>query len=141
MRLLLVALVATVAHSSAAAAQARNTHNPCVMPGVRVPPRLEPVDEASRRADFLEFRRHLQDAVARNDETAILAVVDPGIRISLGDSGGAQAFKKDVIDNRDERATEFSPREAQPRDRRESHDARESAPPPPLRRATPRRQS
>lgn len=38
----------------------------------------------------------------RKDEAAVLAVVDPGVRIGFGDSGGAQGFKAQVIDNRAE---------------------------------------
>jgi len=98
MRLLFVAIAATLFIPSVSAAQGRAGLNPCVASGSRIGPTLRPVDEASRRADFVEFRRRLQDAVARKDEAAVLAVVDPGVRISFGDSGGAQAFKTQVID-------------------------------------------
>ena len=63
---------------------------------------LRPVDEASRRSDFLEFRRHLQDIVARRDERALLSSVHPGVRISFGDGGGIAAFRKQVVASRDE---------------------------------------
>jgi hypothetical protein len=102
MRLLPVAIVATLLLPSVSAAQGRPVVNPCVAPGSRVAPILRPVDEASRRNDFVEFRRRLQDAVARKDEAAVLAGVDPGVRIGFGDSGGAQGFKAQVIDNRAE---------------------------------------
>lgn len=102
MRILFVAIAATLLTSSTIAAQPRPGVNPCVTPGSRVAPVLRPVDEAARRADFVEFRRGLQDAVARKDEAAVLAVVDPGVRISFGDSGGRQAFKTAVIENRNE---------------------------------------
>jgi len=102
MRIFFVAIAATLLTSSTTAAQPRPGANPCVAPGSRVAPTLRPVDEASRRADFVDFRRRLQDAVARKDEAAVLAVVDPGVRISFGNSGGRPAFKADVIDNRDE---------------------------------------
>ena len=100
MRLLSVAIVATLLVPSISAAQGRPVGNPCAAPGSRITPMLKPVDEASRRADFVEFRRRLQDAVTRKDATAVLAAVDPGVRISFGNSGGAQAFKAEVIDNR-----------------------------------------
>jgi hypothetical protein len=102
MRILFVAIAATLLTSSTTVAQPRPGVNPCVTPGSRVAPVLRPVDEGSRRADFVEFRRRLQEAVARKDEAAVLAAVDPGVRISFGDSGGAQAFKTAVIENRDE---------------------------------------
>jgi len=101
-RLVFVAIAAMSFIPSSAAAQGRPGANPCVGPGSRVAPILRPVDEGSRRADFLEFRRRLQDAVARTDEAAVLAIVDPTVRISFGDSGGAQAFKAQVIGNRNE---------------------------------------
>lgn len=101
-RLLFVAIAATFFIPSSAAAQGRPGANPCVAPGSRVAPILRPVDEGPRRADFLEFRRRLQDAVARKDEAAVLASVDPTVRISFGDSSGAQAFKAQVIGDRNE---------------------------------------
>jgi hypothetical protein len=101
-RLLVVAIAATLFIPSSAVAQGRPGANPCVGPGPRVVPILRPVDEGSRRADFLEFRRRLQDAVARKDEAAVLASVDPTVRISFGDSGGAPAFKAQVIGDRNE---------------------------------------
>jgi len=101
-RFLPVAIVATLFMPSVSAAQGRSGINPCVAPGSRVAAILRPVDEALRRADFLEFRRRLQDAVARKDEAAVLAVVDPGVRISFGDSGGVQTFKAQFIDKRTE---------------------------------------
>lgn len=63
---------------------------------------MRPVDEGPRRADFLEFRRRLQDAVARRDERAVLASVHPKIRVSFGDSGGIDVFRKQVLAGRDE---------------------------------------
>src|SRR5262245_23616001 len=102
MRLLFVAIVATLFIPSTTTAQGRPGRNPCLGPDLRVAPILRPVDEASRRADFGEFRRRLQDAVARKDDAAILAVVDPGVRVSFGSQGGKQDFKTTVIDNRNE---------------------------------------
>jgi len=102
MRFLPVAIVATLLVPSISAAQGRPVGNPCAAPGSRITPTLKPVDEASRRADFVEFRRRLQEAVTRKDAAAVLAAVDPGVRIGFGNSGGAQAFKAEVIDNRAE---------------------------------------
>jgi hypothetical protein len=100
---LLVAIVATL--PSVAAAQPRAASNPCVVntSGARgsVEPTLEPVDEAPRRPDFLEFRRRLEDAVSRRDESAVLAIVDPNVRISFGDGNGIEAFRKEHLGNRD----------------------------------------
>ena len=102
MKFLSVAIAATLFIPSTTAAQGRPRIDPCVAPGSRIAPTLRPVDEAAQRTDFVEFRRRLQDAVARKDEAAVLAVVDPGVRIGFGDSGGAKDFKSQVIDNRDE---------------------------------------
>ncbi len=103
MWVLLVAIVATL--PSLAAAQPRAASNPCVVntSGARgtIEPTLEPVDEAARRPDFLEFRRRLQDAVSRRDESAVLAVVHPNVRVSFGDGNGVEAFKKEHLANRD----------------------------------------
>jgi hypothetical protein len=99
---LFVAIVATLFIPWTATAQVRPGRNPCLGPDGRVAPTLRPVDEAARRPDFVDFRRRLRDAVARKDEAAILANVDPGVRISFDDSGGREAFKKDVIEDRDE---------------------------------------
>ena len=77
--------------------------NPCVVSGPRaIEPTLKPIDEAPRRFDFLEFRRRLQDAVARRDQRAVLASVHPTVRISFGDSGGLEAFRKEVVESRAE---------------------------------------
>jgi hypothetical protein len=102
MRLLTVAIVATLLIPSTSAGQVRPGPNPCLAPGSRVAPILRPVDEAARRPEFVEFRRGLQDAVARKDEAAVLAIVDPAVRINFGDGGGVQAFKTEVIGSRNE---------------------------------------
>jgi hypothetical protein len=79
--------------------------NPCVVspaPGARaVEPILRPVDEASRRPDFSDFRRRLQDNVARRDEGALLGSVHPNVRTSFGDGGGIEAFKKEHLENKE----------------------------------------
>lgn len=102
MKALLVAIAATLFIPSSTLAQGRPPADPCFPPGSPASPRLLPVDEASRRADFVEFRRRLQDAVARKDESAVLAVVDPGVRIDFGDSGGTKGFKTQIIESRNE---------------------------------------
>jgi hypothetical protein len=101
-RLLHVAIAATLLFPSTTSAQDRPAPNPCVTRGASVEPTLRPLDEAARRPDFLNFRRRLQDAVARRDERALLASVHPNVRISFGDSGGIQAFRKEVVASRDE---------------------------------------
>jgi hypothetical protein len=55
---------------------------------------LKPRDDGFRRPDFEAFRRHLQDAVARKDDEAVLKIVDPGVRVDFGDGGGLDAFKR-----------------------------------------------
>ena len=101
-RLLFVAIVATLFIPSIAAAQGRPGFSLCIERGSRVAPTLRPVDEAARKSDFAEFRRRLQDAVARKDEAAILAVVDPKVRISFDDPVSTQTFKTQVIDHPDQ---------------------------------------
>jgi hypothetical protein len=53
-----------------------------------------PVDEAVTRPDFFTFRAHLQSAIARRDAAAVLAVVDPKIRVSFGPDNGREAFER-----------------------------------------------
>jgi hypothetical protein len=102
MRRLVVAIAATLFVPAATVAQPHPAANGCVAPGSRGAPTLRPVDEAARRPDFVDFRRRLERAVARRDEAAVLAIVDPGVRIGFGDAGGVQSFKTQIIDNRDE---------------------------------------
>ena len=54
---------------------------------------LLPVDEASKRPDFVSFRARLQRAVARRDATGLLAVVHPQIKNSFGDDDGLDRFR------------------------------------------------
>ena len=78
--------------------------NPCVVRpagGARpVEPILRPVDEASRRPDFVEFRRRLQADLGRRDQAAVLGKVHPSVRISFGDDGGIAAFRKEHLENK-----------------------------------------
>ena len=75
----------------------RNSHvttpNPCVQ-GANKTPRLPPVDEAPSRPEFLQYRARLQAAVERQDIEAVIAEVDPGIRLGFDASGGVDAFRK-----------------------------------------------
>jgi hypothetical protein len=100
-KVVIAAIVASVFPLSALA-QDRTRPNPCVVRGARVEPTLRPGDDAPRRADFLEFRRRLQDIVARRAAPALIASVHPNVRISFGDSGGIQAFRKEVVESKGE---------------------------------------
>ena len=60
--------------------------------------RLLPVDQATTQPDFFSFRARLQAAIARRDEPALLAAVDPGIRTSFGSDAGMDAFKARLRD-------------------------------------------
>jgi hypothetical protein len=55
-----------------------------------------PVDDAVSRPDFFSFRAQLSAAVARRDEAALLAAVDPGVRTSFGDDTGIEAFARQL---------------------------------------------
>ena len=55
-----------------------------------------PVDDAVTRPDFFSFRAQLSAAIARRDEAALLAAVDPGIRTSFGDGTGIDAFARQL---------------------------------------------
>ena len=96
--------VVTLALLSSIAAQGGQAANPCIVipaAGTRpVEPTLEPVDEASRRSDFLDFRRRLQDSIARRDEAALLSMVHPKVRTSFGDGGGIDEFRKEHLQNK-----------------------------------------
>jgi hypothetical protein len=56
--------------------------------------RVLPVDEAARDAGFFAFRARLQRAIAERDTTALLAVVDPDIKLSFGDDHGIERFRE-----------------------------------------------
>jgi len=54
--------------------------------------RLLPVDEAAKVPDFFAFRAQLQNAVARHDVQAVLAVVHPHVMMGFGSDQGMAAF-------------------------------------------------
>ncbi|HET9252191.1 MAG TPA: SH3 domain-containing protein [Candidatus Eisenbacteria bacterium] len=56
-------------------------------------PELRPVDEAVRQPDFFSFRAQLQAAIARRDTAAVIAALDPGVRLSFGGHGGLADFR------------------------------------------------
>lgn len=53
-----------------------------------------PVDEAARDPEFFVFRARLQRAVAAHDTAAVMRVVSPQIRNSLGGDGGRKEFRE-----------------------------------------------
>jgi hypothetical protein len=57
-------------------------------------PTLKPIDEAPSKPDFLAFRKQLQNAIAKHDVAAVLAVVDPNIKNSFDADDGIEAFKE-----------------------------------------------
>jgi hypothetical protein len=57
-------------------------------------PRLDRIDEASRRPDFVTFRQQLRSAIARRDVSAVLRVVDPQIKLGFGGDDGVDALKR-----------------------------------------------
>ena len=56
--------------------------------------RLDRVDEASRRPDFVAFRQQLRSAIARRDVQAVLRVADPQIKLGFGGDDGVDALKR-----------------------------------------------
>ena len=58
------------------------------------PVQFLPVDEASRHPDFFSFRAQLQTALARHDTDAVLAVLDPNIKLSFGGDDGIENFRR-----------------------------------------------
>jgi len=53
-----------------------------------------PVDEAPTNAEFLEFRSHLLDSIARHDVPELMRIVHPEIKAGFGGEDGRQAFKE-----------------------------------------------
>jgi len=56
--------------------------------------RLQPVDEAAKRPDFLAFRTELRQAVERHDVAGILRAIHPKIKNGFDGDDGVEAFKK-----------------------------------------------
>ena len=80
----------------AVALQAPSAPAPCGAPR-RL--RVLPVDQAATQPDFFTFRARLQTAIARRDEAAVLAVADPGVRLSFGDDNGADDLQRMLRDS------------------------------------------
>jgi hypothetical protein len=91
-RTVLVALLAALIGATAVGQRAPAMPNPCVQPGVA--PRLQPVDEASSKAEFLQYRTRLREAVARRDLDALVEAADPDIRLGFDASGGVSDLRK-----------------------------------------------
>ena len=79
------------------AQETRTSAEPCVQPGNRNP-RLLPIDEGASRPEFAAYRARLQAAVARRDVDAVIAEIDPGIRLGFDASGGVAAFRTLVVE-------------------------------------------
>lgn len=56
--------------------------------------RLEPVDEASRNAEFAAWRAALLDAVRRRDADYVVGRADPEIKLSFGGDYGRESFHR-----------------------------------------------
>jgi len=54
-----------------------------------------PKDESNKDASFLKFQGQLEKAIEKKDHVFILSIVDPNIKISFGDNGGIEGFKKE----------------------------------------------
>ena len=52
------------------------------------------MDEGASDPSFAAFRQQLLDAVKRRDTAALLAHVDPRVRVSFGGEGGLEDFRK-----------------------------------------------
>ena len=65
-----------------------------VVAASQAPAQLLPVDEAAQRPAFFSFRAQLQEAVARHDVDAVMAVVHPNIKASFGGDDDSAAFRK-----------------------------------------------
>jgi hypothetical protein len=86
-RTILVLTLAVGLGPQAAAAQPRSTANPCEQRGTATP-RLLPVDEAPSMPEFLRYRAQLRMAVERRDLDAVVAAMDPDIKLDFGGASG-----------------------------------------------------
>lgn len=57
-------------------------------------PVLAPVDQGPRDQSFIAFRDTLRRTIESKDSAALLAVIDPAIKISFGDENGVEAFRR-----------------------------------------------
>lgn len=69
--------------------------------------RVLPVDEAVEDAGFFAFRAALQRAIAVRDTAALLAVIDPEIKLSFGGDYGSERFREMLADASAETWTEL----------------------------------
>lgn len=56
--------------------------------------RLCPSEQAVADPAFAQFRQQLRDAVRDRNDAVLMALVDPKVRVSFGDGGGYDAFRK-----------------------------------------------
>jgi hypothetical protein len=96
-RTFIVVALIVVSGVYAAGEQARATQNPCIDSRHRHP-RLLPVDEASSQPDFAAYRAGLRMAVERRDINAVVAAMDPDIRLDFGGGHGIEMFRKMVAE-------------------------------------------
>ena len=61
---------------------------------IALPVQLLPVDEASRQPDFFSFRAQLQTSLARHNADAVMAILDPNIKLSFGGDDGIENFRR-----------------------------------------------
>jgi hypothetical protein len=57
-------------------------------------PKLTPIDQASADPSLVAYRESLLAAAKKRDAKAVAALVDPKIRTSFGDGGGAKDFEQ-----------------------------------------------
>ena len=56
--------------------------------------RLAPVDQSASDPTFLAFKVRLLGVLQRRDVPALLAAIDPKIRVSFGENDGIATFRK-----------------------------------------------
>jgi hypothetical protein len=59
---------------------------------VPLPARLPPVDQCASDPSFVKFRNALNEAVARKDKDALLAMLSPHVLVNFGGASGPDAF-------------------------------------------------
>ncbi len=89
-----LALLMTLAAVSAGVVPAAQAVSADIAPAApRQEARVLPVDEAPEDPEFFAFRAALQRALAGRDTAALLAIVDPEIKLSFGGSWGLADFR------------------------------------------------